>query len=242
MRIIIINILCLIIVFNLNAQKYDAEAIIDDKLNAYVNTVNEYSIIFSGKEESGYARYILNHPYLDTKEFRKGMMSFDGRVYPNLMLRLNLDREELIVLTPEKNFPVVIQRNMLDYAMIDSMLIFYNDLETAKQNKLPQGYYVRIYNGEHQVWKREFFTLKYYHNVRTEMADYVFEKKIWFYIFKDGVYHPVKSKGSVLNFFAAKKKELKNFIKQKDYIFRSNPESAIVAIADYYDKLSNSDL
>ena len=36
--------------------------------------------------------------------------------------------------------------------------------------------------------------------------------------------------------------ELKKYINQLDYNFRSNPENAIIAVTDYYDKLNNADL
>ena len=241
MKIAIINILCLIIVFGLSAQEHNSDAIINENISAYVNAVNEHLIIFSGREEKLYSRNILNHPFLDTNEFRKGMISFDGRIYPNLMLRLNLDRNELIVMTPDKNFSIIIPEDKLDYAMIDSLYILYNNAEFAKENSIREGYYIRIYNGEHQVWKYESFTLNSKANVSTGMMDNIFEKKIWLYIYKDGIYHPVKSKSSVLKFFASKKKELKKHIKELDLSFYRNPENAIVSVAEYYEKLNNTD-
>ena len=235
MRRNVIIICSILMTINLFAQKGDISIEIDDNINSYFTAVNELAVIFSGKEEPAYANYISNHPYLDTVGFRKGSISFDGRIYPNLLLRLNQDLEELIVWTPN-NRRIMIPREMLDYAMIESLLILYHKPESADGRILSEGFYIRTYNGENKVWKRETASLM--SKIVDYQMDYYFVKRPRIYVYMDGIYYPVSSKKSILKLFSSQKSELKNFIKQHKLNFRNNTENAIIAVANYYDELN----
>ena len=236
MRKHIICIVCFLVTLNTYIQGQDPALLNYDDVSTYINTLNDHSIIYTGKEEPRNRTKTLNHPYLITDEYRKGTLSFEGRVYPDIMLRLNQNISELIVLSPKGNLPVVIPRERLDYAVIDSFYIVYQKPLSLKGLMLPEGYYIRTYNGKCQVWNREVFFLSYF----TEYFDlfYTFESTKRIYIVMDGVYYPVKNKRSVLKLFASRKKEIKEFIKQTGLSFRDNQENAIIAIAGYYDKLT----
>ena len=226
---------CFLIAYNVCAQEQNPITI-NDNVNSYFNTVKEYSVIYTGKEEPKYANSYTNHPYLNTDAFRRGLVSFDGRTYPDVLLRLNQNKEELVTMSPDNRFAIIIPRDRVDYAVIDSQLILYHKPESADGSLLPQGFYVRTYDGDCQVWKRELYfqTSK----VTDYQVEYFFKENARIYIYKNGIYHPVNSKKSVLKLFDSNKKELKSYIKMSQIKFRNNPESAIVAVTKYYDELN----
>ena len=236
MKNIIICILSFLITCEICAQEQNTATKIDNDVSSYFELVNVFSVIYSGKEEPKYTKLFVNHPYLNTDEFRKGLISYENRVYPDVMLRLNQEKEELIILSPDSRFSVIVPRDRLDYAIIDSLLIVYDRPESADGKTLPQGYYIRVHNGDCQVWKRE----KYLQLTKTKDYQMIneFEKKIWRYIYKNGIFHQVRSKKSVLKVFDTNKKELNSYIKQHGLNFRKNPEAAIVALTYYYDELN----
>lgn len=59
----------------------------------------------------------------------------------------------------------------------------------------------------------------------------MFIKTIFFY--------EVDGKNSVLGVFKNKKKDLVKFIRQNDISYKRDPETAIVKMAEYYDKLTH---
>ena len=237
MKRFVICICCLLLTFKVCAQEQDQSTISDNIINSYFTEVKSSAVIYSGKEEPNYKFPIMNHPYLDTDRFRYGKISFDGKEYPNVLFRLNQEIGELIVLSANSRFSVIVPKNRVDYATIDSAYIYYLDSKSAADVLLPEGYYVRLYNGDNKVVKREvFYLLSSINNAYN--VEYSYQKSIKIYIQKDGSYHPVKNKRSVLNFFSSKKKDLKKFIRQSGLSFSKNPDEAIVAVAKYYDELN----
>ncbi|MDH6305135.1 hypothetical protein M2459_002232 [Parabacteroides sp. PF5-5] len=219
----LILLFCILVSWQINAQD----------IKSYINTASVQSIIYTGKEEPKYPTYILNHPYWKTSEYQEGSLSFDGQFYPNVMLRLNQHLEELVICSPDKRFNILLPANRIDYALIGSNYIFY--LPKDKE-MLPKGYYIRLHDGEHKVVRRETFFLN---SATKDMAvEFSFIGKTRFYIYKDGVYHQVNNKSSVLKLFKSKKKELNQYIKQQKLNFRKSPEEAIVAVAQQYQILT----
>ena len=223
-------------VFGIHIQGQLAVTGFDENQQAYFNSVSNHAIIYTGKIEPRYLFKILNHPYLDTDAFRKGTLSYDGVVYPDVMIRLNQNQEELIVLSPDKRFATIVPRDRVGYASIDSLYICYGKPESANGQVLPEGYYVRLHNQDCQVWKRELFLLN--SNIKDMTLEYFFEKKSKYYIYKDHIYYPVNNKRSVLKLFMSKKKELRKFIRQQGLNFRNDPDRSIVAVTDYYESLN----
>ena len=247
------------------AQKQDPEAVVDEDVMSYHKAIESSAIIYVGKDETSFYKYPLkNTPYLDTDEFRKGIVSFDGRIYPDIMLRLNLNREELVVRSPDGAFNIVIPKERIDYAFIDSLLIYYHQPIAPDGIILPEGFYIRVHDGKYQVWKRDLYSMNiwssragdlaksineklvyiegmqksYEESIRPPDEYYIFYSKMRLFVVKEGIYYPVKNKRSLLNLFATKKKELKTFIRRSELIFRKEPEKTVIAVINYVNELN----
>ncbi|GHU16486.1 hypothetical protein FACS189441_8450 [Betaproteobacteria bacterium] len=197
------------------------------------------AVIYSGKEEANYSR-MREHPYLDTQQYREGTVWFDGRLYPGMQMRLNVYTDELILLAPGNPFGVIAPSERVDSAFFPAYAVFYN-LPVREQVKAQQclpdrGYYARLYNGAYPVWKRQ---TKHLEKITNGMnIEQIFTPRTRFYIYKDGRYQSVGSKGSILKLFASKKKELNLFIRQQQLDFRGAPDDVIVRLVTYYESLN----
>lgn len=231
MRIFLISMSCFLTAFCLYGQE-----LADKNVRIYIKTVHNHASIYSGKEEPRYKVKIQNHPYLDTETFRKGTLRLNGTIYPDVLMRLNQDLEELAVMSPNSHYSILIPREQLDYAQIDSLFIVYRQPVSANGRVLPKGYYIRIYDGETQVWKRKISFLN--SRIHDLSLEYFFENTTRMYVYKDGIYHPVNSKKSLLKLFASQKKELKKRMKQSGLSYRENPEHTVVGVTRYYDELN----
>jgi len=204
---------------------------------SFVQSAENQLIIYAGKIEPFYPNYVVGHPYLDTNEFRNGILSYDGVVYPDIMLRLNLHTGQLTVSPPHRRNNVIIPSERFDYAIIDSLYIFYNKPEKDIP-ALSEGYVVRLHNGKYPVFKRERQFLNT--SIKERVVEMSFNKRRSIYIYADGKYNQVNSKGALLKLFKSKKKELNQFIKQHRLNFKTSPESSIVAVTRYYETLTSS--
>ena len=233
MRILLTISVFVLTIFYAHSQK---QAILDVNSGLYLKATAGNATIYSGREEPKYKFKTKNHPYLHTEEFREGTLSVNGTVYPGVFLRLNHDIEELAVLSPDGIFSVLIPREQIDYAIIDSLYIVYRKPKSTDGIVLPEGYYVRMYNGNSQVWKRN---VSFINNKITDLViDYFFDSVTKKYICIDGVYFLVNKKRSVLKLYASKKKEIKKMFKQTGMKYNEDREKAIVIMSRYYDELN----
>lgn len=232
----IICIICCLAGWQIQAQEplvIPPNISIDEGIVSYMDYVGNQAVIYTGKEEAKYPTYILNHPYLDTNQYRKGTLGFDGLVYPNVKLRLNQNTEELIILSPDERFNTIVPTDRVDFAYIDSFYIFYNRPNSGVP--LPEGYYAMLHNGKYPVLKRETMFLSTTTKDMTIESSFV--KRTRVYIYKDGKYNQVSSKRSVLKLLGSKKKELNRLIKLNRINFRNSPSDAIVAVVKLYEYL-----
>lgn len=203
-------------------------------VNKYIQASGNQLIIFNGKEEPKYPAQAINHPFLDTSEYREGVVSFDGVVYPNIRMRLNVHSEELIVQSPTTRLNVVIPADRVDYAYISPFYIIPHNNNNSYP-ELPTGYYVLLHDGKHQVLKRETAFMQ--SQVKSMEVEVSFKKQTRFYIYKDGKYNTVSSQRSVLKLFNSKKRELQQYIKQHNLNYKKFPETYLTAVTNYYETL-----
>jgi len=237
MKIRLIFIYIFFAAFYLSAQRQSDIPVMNKSAELYLETVENYATIYSGRQEPKYFVKTVNHPYLDTQEFRTGTLSIDGCVYTDIPMRLNHYIDELTVISPNKYFSVIVPRENFDYAIIDSLYIVDNKLEDIEGSILQEGYFVRIYNGESEVWKRRKSVLNT--RIRDNEFESYFEQHTNIYVYKDGAYFPVSNKRSVFKLFDSKKKELKRKFRQSGLTYNKDPEKAIVVIAGFYDETDN---
>jgi 3',5'-cyclic AMP phosphodiesterase CpdA len=200
----------------------------------YLAQTGARAVIYSGKGEENLSR-VKGHPYLDTQEYRAGSLNFDGRLYPGVGMRLNVHTDELVLLSPDRRFGVVVLEEHVDSASFPAYEVFYNRQERRLAGLPDEGYYARLYNGRHTVWKRERKLIERVHNGMH--VEEVFATQTRYYLCKDGRCQNAGNKRSLLKLFAPKKKELKLYIKQQSLDFKNAPDAAIVGLTSYYESL-----
>lgn len=235
------HLLCLLLLimgWQIKAQKldlpnYDSTTI--KYVESYFSVASGHSVIYTGKEESKYLSQMKNHPYLYTSEYKSGSLSFEGVFYPNVKLRLNEHKDELIILSPDGRFNIVLPTDKVDFATIENYFIYYNVPQKGIE-ALSEGYYVRLHNGTYPVWKRETCFIQ--SNIKDMKTELSFVRKNKLFILKDGKYNTIGNKRSILKLFKSKKKELKQFIKENELDFKQSFDASVVAVTEYYEILN----
>jgi len=200
---------------------------------AYLRDADVNALIYSGREEMRYGAF-RNHPYLDTNLFREASLSYNGRIYPRVRLRLNTNTDELSVQpTPTFPFGIVLDPALVDSASLPEYTIVYN----GEGGDLPAGYYVRLYDGKHIVMKRIRNQIDRVAN--GTVYEQVFVTSTRYYVLHNGAYRQAGNKRALLKLFADRKKELDRYARQQRLDFGAAPDEAIVGLVAYYETLTN---
>lgn len=224
------GLLCVIVLAVNTVKAQDAAA-------DYASFASGQAVIFHGKEQLKYSPSIKNHPYLKSDKYVPGNLSFEGILYEGVKMRLDLYKNELLLLSPDERYNIVLPSDRVDFAHFHGYHIFYHDPE-GKENSLPEGYYLRLHDGRCTVLEKP--SCAFSKQIKGLEVEESFDQSVKYYIQKEGAYYPVGSKGSVLKVFKERKKELARYIKQEKLDFRHAREEAIVAVAREYERLNEN--
>lgn len=218
------------------AQQMDVSQKAPDTLvQSYFSGVQEHALIFNGKEYTRYGRQTTNHPYFIQEEFKDGSVCYDGIVYPQVKMRLDLYRNELTVIAPNKPYPIIVEKERVDYIKLHDHLVLNTRIKNWK-NMTDNEYIVLLHDGTYPVFKK--YTLKYEEQINQLAIEASFRIQEQFFICKENFCYPVKNKKSILDLFPDKKKELGNYIRQQKMNFKKQPEQAFVTIVEQYETIS----
>ena len=206
-----------------------------DAVDDYVSSAAGQSVIYHGKEQLKYPTSIRNHPYLKSEKYGPGDLSFEGILYKGVKMRLDLYKNELLLLSPDNRYNIVLPSDRVDYAEFHGYDIFYRYPDERSGN-LSEGYYLRLHEGKCTVLGKWSCILS--KTIKDMQVDESFDQSVKYYIRKEGVYYTVRSKGSVLKVLKSKKKELARYIKRRKLDFKHAPEEAIVAVVRQYEQLN----
>ena len=225
-----------ILFFAIQMQAQEAE------IKEYLDRAGIEALVYTGKEELQYQYPNLQgHPYLDDIGYREGDLMFAGRLYPSVLLRLNTHTDELSVVSPA-NYGIIVSSELVEYARLPAYTILYirqsPSNEVKAGNTLPEGYYACITMKKYPVFRREVrYPVRKIEYLKTEWG---FNLRSRLYIYKDGIYHPVGSKGSVLKLFKDKRGELNRYAKQQRLDFRNDRVNAVIALVKYYESITET--
>ena len=118
-----------------------------DAVDDYVSSAAGQSVIYHGKEQLKYPTSIRNHPYLKSEKYVPGDLSFEGILYKGVKMRLDLYKNELLLLSPDNRYNIVLPSDRVDYAEFHGYDIFYRYPDERSGN-LPEGYYLRLHEGK----------------------------------------------------------------------------------------------
>lgn len=220
----------------LHGQQTDTNKGLPGKLvQDYFSVVQEYALVYNGKEYSRYEKQTTNHPYLVNAGFEEGTISFGGTVYPRLLMKLDLFRDELVLQSPNKLYPVVAEKERIDYILLNGYRII-NPSTRGWQDLIGNEYIVLLSDNIYPVIKK--YVVTYEEKVNGLSIEASFRIKERFYVVKENRFYPVKNKRALLNLFPDKKKELSRYAREQKLNFKKQPEQAFVTIVKQYEALN----
>ena len=216
------------------AQDVEQGQSIDNYAVEYLHIAEKQAVLYSGNKQDWHPR-ALNHPYLNETQYVKARLSYRKIIYPGELLRLDLSRDELVILSPNY-YNIVLSPENVDYAELDGQTIIY-----FRRDSLPgspsTGYYALLHSDKCKVLKKQTAALK---TVASYSFDLEYVQSTNFYLYKDGAYYPIRTKSGFLKVLQPYKKELKRFISANKLSFRNNTGEFLIRTVREYEKLSGS--
>ena len=214
------------------AQNATRQQLIENSAIDYLRVVDNHSALYYGNLQEGLPR-ATNHPYLNDAQYAKARLSYRNVIYPEELLRLDLNRNELIILSPDYRNIVLFPENV-DFAELHGQHIIY-----FRRDSLPgspsSGYYFQLHSGKCRILEKQSTALLIdsYHN-------FYYSLTTRYYLFHDDGYYIIRNQGGLLKVFKPYKKELKRFISANKLLYRNNPKEFLIRTVNEYEKLSSA--
>ncbi|MCL2074098.1 MAG: hypothetical protein FWH18_09260 [Marinilabiliaceae bacterium] len=236
--IVKISILVCVVFFahHIFGQDIDQQKSISNSVDKYLKIVSSQSALYYGRLYDGQPR-TETHPYLKDSKYAKSTLLYCEIFYPEELLLLDWNKNELIILTPDYNNVVLFPEN-LEYAELHGYKIIYLQKESLPENML-EGYYILLHSGKHTVLEKQTARLIIGAAVpgKYSSSEVDFDKKIRFYLNKNEIYYPILNKRGLLRQLKPHKKELRKFISSNNWRFRRDAEELITKTVKEYENL-----
>lgn len=214
------------------AQDAARQHFVDNSALEYMRIAGRQSTLYYGKEQEAYPR-TTNHPYLLNEHFAKARLSYNEVVYPETMLRFDLNRDELIIVSPDFRQIVLTPENV-DFAELHGKHIVY-----FRRDSLPgcpsTGYYYLLHSGNCKILEKQVNRM-----IPNDKSEMYFVLSTYYYLYKDGAYYTIRSKRGLLKALSSHRKELKRFISANHLSFRPFTEIFLALTVSEFEKLSQS--
>ena len=190
--------------------------------------------LFSGAEFISYPASSGEHQFYKYNKLQEASIIYEGLEYKQIPLLYDIVNDDVIVGRFSKQGAT--QHIKIDKNRVSSFNLSGHSFIHLRENgnALTAGFYELLYQGKLQVLAKRKKIFK------KEVVTVTFPADNYYYLLKDGTYHAVKSKGSVLKVLKDHKKELSQFLKVNNIIFYENREVAIAKLAEQYDLLTQA--
>lgn len=194
------------------------------------------STLYYGVEQDLQPR-TTNHPYLKDAQYAKARLLYHNVLYPEVLLRLDFSRDELVALSPDQQNIVLFPENV-DSVELHGQHIIYFRRDTLSGCP-SSGYYILLHSGKYKVLEKNTASLKDTEGIGNQ-TEWYYAISTQYYLFMDDAYYNVSSQRSLLKALALHKKELKRFISANHLKFRKNAEEFLSRTVNEYEIITGA--
>ncbi|GAB4048748.1 hypothetical protein [Spirosoma litoris] len=203
----------------------------------YERSMYKQEHVFEGNEYIPHDHRIKIHPFFPIDSLQRGTITYNGVYYHDVPMLYDVVRDELAIQPPEGGYRVRLHTEKISNFSINQHQ--FARLVGDSALGVRTGFYEILYNGKVKVLAQRVKTVHEDISSGTYKADYLVKDR--FYIQKEGAYHEVKSKGSVLSLFPDQAKALRKYLRSNKLKFNDEQrEDAITQATKRYEELTNT--
>ncbi|MEX2232300.1 MAG: hypothetical protein WD824_09075 [Cyclobacteriaceae bacterium] len=210
-------------------------ASIQNTTKLYRKAIGVQARLYNGSKYLAPDHTLEEHPYFFSEDWIIGDVFYDGEYFQNVPLMHDLSTSQLITEHFSSGHAIQLVQEKLQHFSMSGH--YFEKIENESVGgSLPQtAFYDILYPGRTKVVARRQKFLR--EKIESSTIHRSFDEKNRYFIFKNGVFFPVKSKASVFRILRDKKQEMKKFLKQQNVSFKDDRELALKNLAEYYDTL-----
>jgi len=202
-----------------------------NQVKLYTDYISGQKRINNGSEYRDYLSHNEEHPYFEVDDWAYGSIIYDEELYENVPMFYDLSRDKVISEHSLNGAKLELISEKVKYFTLGSHT--FVRLEADEGRTIETGFHERLYDGKVKVYVRREKSLQ--QKVESNNIIFNFDQKDRVYILKDGIYHPVRTKKSVLEVFNDRRQDVRAFINKNGRIRKSDRENAIARVAAFYD-------
>lgn len=210
-------------------------AAVHNTIQLYYTALKAQSRLNNGSKYRAPEHSIEQHPYLASEDWLTGSVFYDGELFTEVPLMFDLYNRVLITEHYPSGNSIQLVTQKLHHFTLGGHY-FERIQNEAVANSLPgTDFYDILYQGKTRVVAYRKKLLK--KEIESNVIEISYDEKNRYFMLKDGVYLPVKSKASVLKILSDEKRELKRFCMQNRSAYWHNRELMLKDLAEHYDTL-----
>ncbi len=175
------------------------------------------------------------HPFYNSEDWITGSVFYDGEYFQGVSLLYDLLNGVLVTEHyPSGHAIRLVTEKIQHFSMAGHTFRLIEN--QSVQNSLPRtAFYDILYDGESRLVA---LRQKFRHDEVSSVAIVVtYEEKNRYFLQRNGVFFPVRSKGSLLKLMDDKKQQLRKLLKENHISFKDDRELALKSVAKFYDEL-----
>ncbi len=198
----------------------------------YMDKAGSFSRLYSGQIVSRYSPAIYQGtPYYGGDNYVKGTIVFNGIVYPDINIILDLHKQQALTVN-SANYIVVIPHEKIQKVCIGGKTFLW--VAPGEGSGLKnEGFYISYFDGQNVgLLCEERFSIP-----DPKVTPVVFERKVRYYLKVEGKYHLVRGKGDFMSLFPMHKKQISKYAKDNRLDFKTDKAQSMTSLAAYCNKL-----
>ena len=207
----------------------------DNSAMNYLQQTGIYAELYCGKMETAYnSIQYENLPYYINADFTDAAVIYKKNYFPNQKVRLDLFKEQLIILSPEKQYGIILNSQYVEKVMMYNKTFVL--LTPPKESGLKTGYYIQLLDKEKmQFFCKESYTFE--QRIRENIVWNSFNHKIRYYLCYNDRYYTIRNKRSFSKIFPQYKKQINAFVNDNRLNFKQNTMTSLTALAAFCEGL-----
>jgi hypothetical protein len=203
----------------------------ENQVRLYTEYIVGQTRLNNGSEHRDYLSRNDEHPYFGEDDWQYGNIVYDEESYENVPLFYDLMRDKVITEHSINGSKLeLISEKIARFSLAGHT---FQRLNRDESKIITDGFYDLLYDGKTKVYVRREKALQ--QKVESNDIIFNFQLKNRVYVFKDGAYHPVKKKSSLISLFEDKKQEVRAFLNKSGTKYKRDRENAIARVAEFYD-------
>lgn len=206
-------------------------------ISIYDKALGRNTMVYTGRSYFDTDAGVKGHQFFGEDYWEYGKVTYNENTYDSTYLKYDIQSDLLLI----ENFnadgflsPIILYSERVSSFYV--MGQYFVRVEKDTISNLKEGFYNLIYSSDSikVLAKRKKEVIK--SNEINSLGE-EFLQKDKYYIKLENYYHQVRKKKSILKVFADHKKEVKVFIKSRDFTFKQNPDFELVEVVKYYNTL-----